>query len=140
MGMSTLEKEIVNCRCSLGNEVLYELCREKPLDWSGDKKYNSRDALSAKMWLIGRSYAASPERRRYGKAEKVKFDLKSEGLDLYFDKLAEKMEREVDYTILTNLVNDLRQEYILAYELKKRVNEFGTYIPRVVDTYVLMAN
>ena len=111
MRMTTLEKEIVNRPCSLGNEVLYELCREKPLDWSGDKKYNSRDALSAKMWLIGRSYSASPERRRYGKAEKVKFSIKSEGLDLYFDKLAEKMEGEVDYTILTNLVNDLRQEY-----------------------------
>ena len=42
--------------------------------------------------------------------------------------------------IRQNYIRHCVQEYILAYELKKRGNEFGTYIPRVVDTYVLMAN
>jgi hypothetical protein len=41
----------------LGNEVLYRLCREYP-DHSED------EAIIAKVWLIGRSYAAAIERRK----------------------------------------------------------------------------
>jgi len=41
----------------LGNEVLYRLCREHP-------KHDRADAVVAKVWLIGRSYAAAIERRK----------------------------------------------------------------------------
>jgi len=41
----------------LGNEVLYELCRKHPL-------HKEAPAVLAKIWLIGRSYAAAIERRR----------------------------------------------------------------------------
>lgn len=38
-----------------GNSVLYRMCKEEP-------RHCDPDVVSAKLWLIGRSYAASPER------------------------------------------------------------------------------
>lgn len=40
-----------------GNEVLYRLCREHP-------KHDDPSIAAAKIWLIGRSYAAAIERRK----------------------------------------------------------------------------
>ncbi len=50
----------------LGNEVLYSLCRAHPTHADGP-------AVIAKMWLIGRSYAAAIERRRDRAAGKDDF-------------------------------------------------------------------
>lgn len=41
----------------LGNQVLYTLCQDHPT-------HNRGDAIIAKIWLIGRSYAAAIERRK----------------------------------------------------------------------------
>ena len=41
----------------LGNRVLYDLCQNHP-------RHRVADEIVAKVWLIGRSYAASIERRR----------------------------------------------------------------------------
>jgi hypothetical protein len=41
----------------LGNDVLYKLCADYP-------GHAANDAIIAKIWLIGRSYAAAVERRR----------------------------------------------------------------------------
>ena len=43
----------------LGNSVLYRLCQENSL-------HNEEQAVLAKIWLIGRSYAAAIERRKPG--------------------------------------------------------------------------
>src|SRR5262245_21544713 len=40
---------------SFGNEILYRLCREHP-------SHQQMEAVVAKIWLIGRSYAAAVER------------------------------------------------------------------------------
>lgn len=40
-----------------GNQVLYELCSRHP-------RHTSDDEITAKLWLIGRAYAAAIERRR----------------------------------------------------------------------------
>jgi len=42
---------------SLGNDVLYKLCRDHPT-------HDKSDAIVAKFWLIGRAYSAAIERRR----------------------------------------------------------------------------
>ena len=61
--MSRLDKSFINAAFAayrvweLGNDVLYQLCREHP-------GHTDEDAIVAKMWLIGRSYAAPIERRR----------------------------------------------------------------------------
>ena len=49
----------------LGNQVLYSLCQNHP-------KHDMDDAIIAKVWLIGRSYAAAIERRK--KAEETSDD------------------------------------------------------------------
>jgi hypothetical protein len=41
----------------LGNQVLYSLCQKHP-------KHDLAEAIIAKVWLIGRSYAAAIERRK----------------------------------------------------------------------------
>ena len=42
---------------TLGNQVLYDLCKEHP-------RHHEVSEVIAKVWLIGRSYAAAIERRR----------------------------------------------------------------------------
>jgi hypothetical protein len=54
----------------LGNQALYDLCRKHP-------DHRSVDAIIAKVWLIGRTYAASIERRRQHTS--------AEGDDFYVD-------------------------------------------------------
>jgi len=44
----------------LGNQVLYSLCQDYP-------RHDRDDAIIAKVWLIGRSYAAAIERRKNSK-------------------------------------------------------------------------
>ena len=56
----------------LGNEVLYSLCRKHPT-------HTNHAAVIAKVWLIGRSYAASIERGR---------DKPEENDDFYVDRVA----------------------------------------------------
>jgi len=65
----------------LGNRVLYELCRTHP-------DHSSHDVIVAKVWLIGRSYAASIERRRKPRES---------GDDFYEDIVAPAIKRsEID--------------------------------------------
>ena len=61
----------------LGNKLLYDLCRLHP-------SHDEADAVLAKIWLIGRSYAAAIERR------KEKGDPND---DFYVDKVAPKIQR-----------------------------------------------
>lgn len=42
---------------NLGNDVLYQLCKQHP-------QHKSPDVIAAKIWLIGRAYAAAIERRK----------------------------------------------------------------------------
>jgi hypothetical protein len=57
MNKAAIEEAIANTKWNLGNEILYRLCREYPM-------HTEQDVVIAKIWLIGRSYAAPIERRR----------------------------------------------------------------------------
>ena len=90
----------------VGNRTLYSLCNtyklpkmekitykeikanKQRLNEYFDKKEIS--GLAAQFWLIGRSYAASPERRGYGaiKDTKIEYTISGNGLDDYFSHLA----------------------------------------------------
>lgn len=59
-------------RWVLGNKVLYDLCRDHP-------GHSNSDEIVAKIWLIGRSYAAAVERRKNADS----FDG-----DFYYDSVA----------------------------------------------------
>lgn len=80
------EIEILNKGNGIGNQVLYDLCKEYPLS------EKNKDGIAAQMWLIGRSYAASPERRGYKhvKGTKIEYTASGNGLDDYFEMLADK--------------------------------------------------
>jgi|ERR1035437_1330590 hypothetical protein len=52
-----IEKALANTAWDLGNQVLYDLCSEHPL-------HKTPQEILAKIWLIGRSYAAALERRK----------------------------------------------------------------------------
>ena len=54
---SNITRALCNTAWDLGNETLYALCRSHPL-------HNRPDAVIAKVWLIGRAYAAAIERRK----------------------------------------------------------------------------
>ena len=41
---------------SFGDKILYDMCQDKPT-------HKEKDIVAGKIWLIGRSYSASPERR-----------------------------------------------------------------------------
>jgi hypothetical protein len=52
-----IEKALANTVWDLGNQVLYDLCSKYPL-------HKTPQEILAKVWLIGRSYAAALERRK----------------------------------------------------------------------------
>ncbi len=55
--MAEIESMRAGSVWDLGNQVLYDLCRKNP-------EHKTLDEIIAKLWLIGRAYAASIERRR----------------------------------------------------------------------------
>jgi hypothetical protein len=72
----------INAACAaspwdLGNRVLYDLCKKNPL-------HTEVPAVIAKVWLIGRSYAAAIERRR---------DKESQNDDFYVHSVAPRIIR-----------------------------------------------
>jgi hypothetical protein len=75
----------------LGNQVLYTLCQEHP-------KHNRDDEIIAKIWLIGRSYAAAIERRKNANDSSDDFyetivvnKIKNSNIDQWIDSLPERM-------------------------------------------------
>jgi hypothetical protein len=56
LDLARLQRCIQPTSWDKGNQVLYELCKEYP-------RHDREDEIIAKVWLIGRSYSASIERR-----------------------------------------------------------------------------
>lgn len=91
-----------------GNDLLYGFCN-KVENWL-DKDY-----LSPQIWLIGRSYAASPQRRTYkknknGEQSKTELADKGDGTDAFFDDLATKLLDNPTYVMLIEKVKTLKGE------------------------------
>ena len=79
---------------SIGNAILYKLCNDYPMN-------DDVNGMIVKLWLIGRSYAASPERRNYSKKYRqndidAKIDLStgSNGRDTFFNKLSKNCGKQ----------------------------------------------
>lgn len=75
---------------SVGNDVLYKLCKDRP-------KHNDHREIIAKVWLIGRAYAAAIERRKNKKQENDHF---------YEDTVAPMMEDSAIDDHLVTLENE----------------------------------
>lgn len=107
---------------SLGNKLLYDFCEQYELD-------NSVNALVAKLWIIGRSYAASPERRRY-KTEGISKE-KGKGTDLFFSKLAEYIINSNEYEDIVKQVNAIKTD---TYKYDKK--EDATLLAKTIHLVV----
>lgn len=84
-----------------GNDLLYFFCREypiPPLEKVGEVQEQLTPAeahFADQMWLIGRAYAASPERYSYSNKGKPKEDLlDEEGYESFFQDIARIILRE----------------------------------------------
>jgi len=94
---------------SWGNQVLYDMCKKSDL--------KNEEHLSSKIWIIGRSYAASPERRSYG-YDKDKIPLhnikkSNDGTGLFFDVIAKDMvggSLSDDYNYLIKNIEELKDK------------------------------
>lgn len=74
-----------------GNGILYSLCQNHP-------RHNCNDVIIAKIWLIGRSYAAAVERRRNAEDGSDHFyettvveKIKNSRLDRWLDDLPNRL-------------------------------------------------
>lgn len=93
--------------CDIGNKTLYELCEKYPL-------YDNPpcvDALSGQIWLIGRSYAASPERRHYKWTEEDNNPRQGgNGLDTFFKSLAQELLNDSGFKEIIDFIKDNREK------------------------------
>ena len=91
---------IYNQKSSFGNQILYDMCDQNKNPWGDPNR------LADKIWLIGRSYAASPERRYTDQlpltAEEKKTINHGDGTGEYF------------YYIAQYLCNDMRLSQLAA--------------------------
>ena len=71
----------------LGNNVLYDLCEK-------EREHKKEGAIFAKIWLIGRAYAAAIERRR------TKEENKEDNHEYYKKAIKQIKESEIDKWIL----------------------------------------
>lgn len=97
-----------------GNKVLYDLCKKNPL-------HQDVSVVLAKIWLIGRAYAAAIERRRYKEDQNDNFYIQtvapciiSSGIDGWIQNTAQFSritDKSLDTILLTHhAVTDLFKE------------------------------
>lgn len=109
-----------------GNELLYAFCSDM-------NNWLNRDYLSAQIWLIGRSYAASPERRSYkdGKFKPNEAE-KGNGTDKFYDKLSEELLKEKEYKELIEHLKTLKDKQYSFTENDKDVEILKEVIMSVI--------
>ena len=112
-------EESFKADCDIGNKTLYALCEKYPLYGN-----HSEDALSGQIWLIGRSYAASPERRHYKWPGKTKEDNNpgqgGNGLDTFFKSLAQELlKKDSEFEKIIHFIKaNRKKQYVFDYNEK----------------------
>lgn len=96
-----------NRKNTFGNQILYDMCEPKNNPWGEPNR------LADKIWLIGRSYAASPERRYYrkkddrGADEEKDLETRGDGTGKYFRETAAFLCNDGHYPKLTACLKEL---------------------------------
>lgn len=107
---------------SFGNGILYDMCKK---DF---KNFFLPLHLADKIWLIGRSYSASPERRSYNKAHKLKTS--ADGTGQFFQAISQNICQSTEYKDLHKILGDLQNGY--NYDLsQKDINKLALSIKAV---------
>ena len=121
----------------LGNQTLYDLCRKHP-------DHRSVSVIVAKMWLIGRSYASSIERRRDSwstKGDDFYLDtvgprMKRAGIDKWFDAVRELRRPDPSVVVPVHMqLTDMFRE-ISGLEMRSLASKYlHFHFPRAVYIY-----
>lgn len=120
--LTEIEKNILDDEIGAGNRTLYDFCSgDNALNRKLENTHKDIDILAAQMWLIGRSYAAQPERRYYG--SKIILTGSGDGLDSFYDKMAKSLicEQKDDFEALQEKIKKLREapRYDKDFEVEK---------------------
>lgn len=120
MNITEFNKELKNINATswgYGNEVLYCMAKDP-------HNLTDKDKLSGAIWLIGRAYAASPQRRSYGTTKNIVGYINSngktpaecpiwpvrtqnDGREGFFDEIADEMQKIIKNDAGFNkLIND----------------------------------
>lgn len=94
--------EIIVNEVSFGNKLLYAMCVDKE-----GQEWGNASRLADKLWLIGRAYTASPE-RRFTKKEKSSNDYHGDGTGLFFEEVASNIIRAESYKNIVSAVKGLK--------------------------------
>lgn len=103
----------VNTKWVYANSILYKMCKEHP-------EHTNADYIVAKIWLIGRSYAAAIERRKNKDEESTD--------DFYYEIVAPK---------LIAIGNELDDRISYIKQLKK-IDEVSA--PYILETHKLLTD
>lgn len=134
-------EESFKADCDIGNKTLYALCEDYPL-------YDnpSEDALSGQIWLIGRSYSASPERRHYKWLGKTQKDNNpgqgGNGSDTFFKSLAQELLKDLEFEKIIHFIKDNRENHYdfdyserdieLLFQVGDIVNSFNNVLKEAI--------
>lgn len=95
--------ELIVNEVSFGNKLLYAMCVDKE-----GQEWGNASRLADKLWLIGRAYTASPE-RRFTTKEKATNDYHGDGTGLFFEELASNIIRAESYKNIVSSVQRLKK-------------------------------
>ena len=109
-GIRELNRESYN----FGNEILYKMASDCD-DLHDAKK------LTGSLWLIGRSYSASPQRRSYKKAWIPKSS--NDGRDNFFSKIAEPLSHSSCFDDLIEAYNEENLTYTFESQEGRAIND-----------------
>ena len=107
--ITTIIQEYIDIPISLTNKVLYRLCKDKNKYTWGNGHF-----FGEKIWLIGRSYAASPERRyvkKSGFTDKLELDNVGDGTGKYFEEIGNYIVKDSRYERLISMAKVLQTGY-----------------------------
>jgi len=120
---------------SFGNEILYNMCEEELL-------HDNVNIVEGKLWLIGRSYSASPERCQGKKAE-TSAKIKNKTDSDFFTEIAKiivKKSSSIDNEIKT--LREYQYKYdgsesdaIILNRTIKLISSFNELIKNASDEY-----
>ncbi len=107
--MTSELQKIIDKPISLTNKILYQICNNE-----GEYSWGNGKFLGEKIWLIGRAYAASPE-RRYVRTKKfhgkLELDNAGDGTGKYFDEIGEYIADDKRYKDIVSALNELQCKY-----------------------------
>ena len=126
--MIKLKNKMIPYPEEIGNKILYDMCSKFT---SNTKAEN----VSAKSWLIGRSYAVSPQRRKNAKKFGTKYDYFFDNFGNEFASVEEA--KEVDATITKLKNKKFKGDFIKDKEIilgaLKLINLFNMTVKKVIS-------